>query len=524
MCKRYINRKYKTLSVKGNNISDNRHYLPYNKEWYNSTFNYNIKGIIDIPFIDKYVNSLIKSYLNLIPSPKKKTKSKRTRNFLRRSTTKKLFITRSEIKQSYNKATFTIYVFDREKQFINRKLFLLSLWIDKCLDESKTMYFLGHNIQNYRVKFENLQYNLCSSIIKKILFLKTIFFYKFLKWALSIFEIKVNLLVPTNKKGKPLIAKIKKLNVKDNKFSFFIKLNKPLTTNILRNFDLINTQLLTLLLKKLKLVSGFSYKYETDLNFIFKKFLKAYYDIFLIKILKKEFLGLSYLIKLYISIQKFGKLLPLLKTFLKKIYNKKIELNLVNLKYLHLNAEMYSEAISTKIRKRKSVLLRVLKNSVNLVEIPRIKNKKVYNNALMYNINYKKSSNPIKDNSDQLYILLTEMFIKLKKNLISPWESNKQIINYLKYKWNTGVRVEAKGRLSKRFTASRSVFKHKYKGSLRNLEHLLNKESLKKLNEKKKYPSVFLVRSEYRPNVQHAFIASKRRIGAFGIKGWISNN
>ena len=33
-----------------------------------------------------------------------------------------------------------------------------------------------------------------------------------------------------------------------------------------------------------------------------------------------------------------------------------------------------------------------------------------------------------------------------------------------------GVRLEAKGRLTKRFTASRSVFKIKWKGSLKNID------------------------------------------------------
>ena len=74
-----------------------------------------------------------------------------------------------------------------------------------------------------------------------------------------------------------------------------------------------------------------------------------------------------------------------------------------------------------------------------------------------------------------------------------------------------GVRVEAKGRLTKRFTASKSVFKMRWKGGLKNVD-----SSFKGL-------SAVMLRGIFKSNVQYSLINSKTRNGAFGIKGWVAN-
>jgi hypothetical protein len=73
-----------------------------------------------------------------------------------------------------------------------------------------------------------------------------------------------------------------------------------------------------------------------------------------------------------------------------------------------------------------------------------------------------------------------------------------------------GVRLEAKGRLTRRLTASRSVFKIKWKGSLKNID-----SSYRGL-------SSVMLRGYIKSNVQYSIINSKTRNGAFGLKGWIS--
>jgi hypothetical protein len=81
----------------------------------------------------------------------------------------------------------------------------------------------------------------------------------------------------------------------------------------------------------------------------------------------------------------------------------------------------------------------------------------------------------------------------------------------LKYKSIAGARLEAKGRLTRRFTASRSVLKIKWKGSLKNID-----SSYKGL-------SSIMLRGHVKSNIQYSLINSKTRNGAFGLKGWLSS-
>jgi hypothetical protein len=73
-----------------------------------------------------------------------------------------------------------------------------------------------------------------------------------------------------------------------------------------------------------------------------------------------------------------------------------------------------------------------------------------------------------------------------------------------------GVRLEVKGRLTRRYRADRAVYKLKWKGGLKNIESSFNRLS-----------SV-LYRGHLKSNVAYSITNSKRRIGAFAVKGWIS--
>jgi hypothetical protein len=62
----------------------------------------------------------------------------------------------------------------------------------------------------------------------------------------------------------------------------------------------------------------------------------------------------------------------------KKIYNKKVEFNIVNLKKLHLNSDIFTQAIVLKLKNRNNKLNRVLLRSlvkINLPPIIRVKEK-----------------------------------------------------------------------------------------------------------------------------------------------------
>jgi hypothetical protein len=83
----------------------------------------------------------------------------------------------------------------------------------------------------------------------------------------------------------------------------------------------------------------------------------------------------------------------------------------------------------------------------------------------------------------------------------------KNIIKNLKYKHLAGFRLEANGRLNRRYTASRSMSKVKYKGNLLNID-----SSYKGL-------SSVLLRNNLSSNLQYTKLNSKTRIGSFGLKG-----
>lgn len=164
------------------------------------------------------------------------------------------------------------------------------------------------------------------------------------------------------------------------------------------------------------------------------------------------------------------------------LYNKQIEFNLINLKRFYLNSDILSESITKKIsRKRKKALyyLTKVKNKVKIKRKNSYLHKYIINNRLEKKIDLTKSTNCL----------------------------SKFIIKNLKYKDVTGFRLQARGRITKRYTASRSLLKVKYKGNLLNID-----SSLKGL-------SSVLLKGNLKSNLQYTTLASKSRIGSFGIKG-----
>ena len=499
---------YKTMIFDENqNSGVTRHYTPANKEWKNSVYSYNKTFIKNLPLIDENSSTMVKSYFSFIPFLKKNTKSRRMRMLIRRWSTKRVFVSKPEIKQTSDKATITVYMYDRQKVIFSKKLYLLRKSLlrnglaftsffsflslkkkglslrNKLLSPvglHKRKFFHSPYIrdiylkrQMYKHKVKPILYakHVMLSIYRKKTFLKSLFFFYFMKWALSIFKLKVNL------KGKFLIKKNETKRVLNIR-------NKSLTLNKLRKINIILLQYFLAELNKITLKEN----QNINLNTLFTEFKSRYYIIFMRKYLKRVLLILRVLSKFNSNKRRYANMVNGLKGLVSKLYNKKVELNLVNLKYLHMNSDNFAEALTTKLKRKKGRLLRVLKKSLKLVKKPR------------------KFSATL-DNTG----LITNKPKQLLKNDI------KTTLNSLKYKWVTGIRIEAKGRLTRRFTASRAVYKFKYKGNLRNLEHLYN------TSFKAESPSVFLLRNQFRPNVQHSFAYSNKRIGSFGIKGWISS-
>ena len=272
----------------------------------------------------------------------------------------------------------------------------------------------------------------------------------------------------------------------------------------------------------------------------FKNYEMKYFKNFIKKYYRKEILYLYYVKMLSVNNNKFKNWFILgLKNIISSIYNKKVEFNFVNLKYLHLNSDIFSQSIAIKLRNRENRLLRVLKKALKLVKLPSVSKLSYYGppstlgrsessahdniNGECLNVNsYVSRFN----DKDVLHGLLYKIFpgwgiantdnspinrisrssLGVKNNL------QENILNSTEHKNIYGVRLEAAGRLSRRLTASRSVFKLKYKGSLKNI------------NSSYKGLSTVMLRGNTRSNLQLTKISSKTRNGAFGLKGWISSN
>jgi len=148
---------------------------------------------------------------------------------------------------------------------------------------------------------------------------------------------------------------------------------------------------------------------------------------------------------------------------------------------VYLNSDIFTQAIALKLRNRDNRLLKVLRSFLYLVKLPKInllKERFAYFNIKSLWVNRVKNLtlNSVAINTDRINDLLTDLFITgnfTKKSEISGFNYNKvdqimsktnllnNVLLLLKYKSMAGVRLEAKGRLTRRFTASRSVFKIK---------------------------------------------------------------
>src|SRR6202020_275960 len=107
----------------------------------------------------------------------------------------------------------------------------------------------------------------------------------------------------------------------------------------------------------------------------------------------------------------------------------------VNLRRFYLNSDILSESITIKIRKNRRKLLKYLNTLKRKVKVRNKKN--IFFHSILNKLNNKK--------------YLEEV-----------------VLRNIKYKHVTGFRLETRGRLTRRYTASRSVSKLRYKGNLLN--------------------------------------------------------
>lgn len=231
---------------------------------------------------------------------------------------------------------------------------------------------------------------------------------------------------------------------------------------------------------------------------------KKYSNIFIKNSLKKELLFLNYNQLLMLDIYKFSNVyLSKLSKFISKFYNKKVEFNIINLKYHYLDSNIFSSIIAKKLSNRKNRIHRIFTKALKFPKIFKLKYLKKrnfmnfrYNNLDINNFNIKSNK------KDELNTVIN----KLYKTKLSNLRKEKSIFKSLRYRKLKGIRLQGKGRLTLRLTASRSIKSIKSIGNLQDL-YVNNKLG-----------SVTL-RGCVKPNVDYININSKTRNGSFGLKG-----
>lgn len=516
-----VNLKHKTipLDIITNTIGPVRFFPPATKEWFNSIYAYNKNSIKNLSVADKTISKLIKSYFSLF-FDKKIIRSKKLLRRLRRLSLKKIFISKAELKHTNSNVNITLYVYNEEKRDLDRKLSKLES-LHFVSGASPKMTTLSGKNDKFNENFSLI------SLLRKVRDYKNkVSLIDYLeRLQLSVF---FRIALYKSRESRRRRLTIKKLSLYLKKITKMIILSKR--NNIAsERLDQIYTESIRkiLLYKEIKEIA--SCKLWLDLN-------KSKFE---------------------------DKYLKELKSLIGEVYDKKVEFNIVNLTTLYFNSDIFTQAISMRIKNRKNSLLRVLKAALHLVKLPAVnKIRDKYGIADKLSLDHLKNVqiggwqspsvlnkyNTNKDTLDQLLLdilpystvaasqdksMCLSSGDKINSNegsfsdgVVSPQHSLYNegkifcadisnpldlVISSLKYKTTAGVRLETRGRLTKRFTASRSVFKVKWKGSIKNLD-----SSYKKL-------SSVMLRGHAKSNVDYTNINTKTRNGSFGLKGWISS-
>ena len=517
------------------------HYPGATREWNNSIYAYNKNALNLIPNTTLSSINIIKSYFLLYNYKlEKKIRTRRLIFKYKRLSSNKIFISNGEFKHTNNKVIVNLYLFNRQKY--NYLLALKKIYLRSIFNLKKNKYKpqiknrfnsvkMKNNFITKRYKYKNIKiwkYKLKTNKLKKVSVNPS----KISKYTLvkpkSIKKKITNILDPKLKSYSynlintlPCIYNSDQLgNYSYNSVNMF-----PRTYNLyyqivegLGNIKFKRNKieyLLTIVYRKKKIKHGFFNKsflkkirakrkkgllllklINNDKFLIIKNlnhnkkislFISTYISKFYKKFIKRSLIRLKryfyYRQLLFINKSKYNyNYLQYLNKYLYPLYNKNIEYNLINLKRFYLHSDILSESMKLKLTRNKRRMLKKLKRL--------------------------KMKIGVKDKNT----FLRNEILKKRSTITANFLKKKDIINKLKYKDITGFRLETTGRLTRRYTASRSVSKNVYKGNLLDL-----RSSYRGL------PNI-LLKGNLESNLQYTKLKSKSRIGSFGIKGWISGN
>jgi hypothetical protein len=517
----------KTIRYINNDTGKMRHFTPGAQEWFNSIYSYNENYTKLLPIADKNLILLLNSYFNFFVDPKN-LNTKRIANRYRRLSANKVFVGKGELKHTNEKIIITSYVYNVEQLYLKSKI----------LKEARSLYYPKKELKRYvntdingkEVITYNRRFTLEEylNITDHPTWHKNICFKLFWKKYIKLIGLKK--LMNEEKKAKKLKGENKKNHIKfiDETKAIFLEAFSY-NTDIKTTFKNFFEPLLQLVEKREENIEKLL-KFEDEV-----RKLKIFYDNFdmyiaMVEDLYKKTLK-RFVYLLMINSAKFEKpFIRKLTHLVKNIYNKEVEFNIVNIYKMHSNSDIYTQAVSLKLRNRDNKLFKVLTRSLSKIKLPNVSriNEKYHEaNRDEYLINKIRNAyinsmfNIDNTSTDPLNNLLLGFFpsannleIEVRKRssvLKRPISLYRYILTTLKHTKLAGIRVEAKGRLTRRFTAAKSVFKVRWKGGLKNVD-----SSFKGL-------STIMLRGDRKSNVQYSILSSKNRNGAFGVKSWVSS-
>lgn len=451
---KFVNNKYKLVPFNNvNNAVGKTKYSPaISKEWKNSVYYFNNNNMKNLPSYDINVNSLLKNYFNLFF---KRTVLRNKKRISRRSrcmSFNKIFLSSAEIKHTSSKAIVTIYTYNRER----------------------------------------------IALIQKIKKLKINFFRRI--WFFLIFQ-------PFHLAERSCHSMGLK---KGGNLGLFLSADPA---------------------------KGWSSGLEAATK-IYPKIYNVYRKCLKYFLSRQLLLIRRYKLRLSLNKYKFQeRFLLKLSKILSKIYKKKVEFNIINLKSIILNSDIFTNIATLKIKKKQVnpvILMNRLLSKVKFVKIDgkleKIRNIKSIDFNLLENKykNLNLNSILIKDGVTPLAGAISSFDSILNKHYYkniamtshsdsfscNSTEDDKKlydiVFNKIKHKNIGGVRLEVKGRLTKRYRADRAVYKVRWKGGLKNIDS--SYKGLSSVN----------LRGYNNSNLEYSMCTSKRRIGAFAVKGWIN--
>lgn len=447
------NKKTVPLNKYGDYIGLTKYFPSFAKEWRNTIYSYNKNLVKNLPITTLNINKVIKGYFNLYFKNYQFIEDefsiylRKRRKYLNR-----IFVSNAEIKHTSNKAIITLYTINREIQVLQRKY--------KKLRRAITVNLIGRYLFLYH------------KIIPELHFLMN-------KKDHFSFSNYLNYKRITNKKSY--------INYKFEYLNVFLKLKQFYLKKIWTAIILKSTEEY----QKKK-------QYWYDQHNLDQENLDYWRRYNLLHSLNRY---------------KFNKLafLPLLTSLLTRILGKKIEYNIINIKSMGFNTDIFTHLSALKIKRGAfSQVPYNISPVLNSVSFP----------ALVNVIKEKTRWRTGNGQLDSFFNKYKDM--KLVSNLssedtldtlLSSIHSNNEIHNTVYasvgYKHLRGIRVEVKGRLTRRYRADRAQYRWKSKGGFKNLTSSFNGIS------------AVLFRGNAKSNVSYSWSKSKRRIGSFAVKGWI---